>query len=94
MTLFYTLPATLLEPGMSTDDGQDILEVNNCGKYVLYHVYTPRPDDEELDEENRCTPEGRMREPSELVNLATFDDTTVDGSTLPQATITKVEEEQ
>lgn len=76
---------------MSTADGQDVLEVSRGGKYVLYDVYTPRPDDEKLDAENQGMPEGRMREPGQLVDLATFDDTIYDGSGFREAVIISVE---
>lgn len=89
-TIFYQLPARLLEAGMSTDDGQDVLKVTEHGGDVLYHVYTPRPDDPEQDEYNQCCAEGRMRKRDDRVDLAVFEDTQTDGSGLPEAIITEV----
>lgn len=86
--IFYTLPARELEEGMSTGDGQDILDVawQSDGKIVA-HVYTPRADDPDLDEENRCSPEARVYEPFERVGLAVFGSTPVDGTSHPAAIV-------
>ncbi|MFD6356612.1 hypothetical protein [Nocardia tengchongensis] len=47
----YMLPAVLLKVGMSTDDGQDILDVSvQTDGTVFISVYTPRSDDPEQDE--------------------------------------------
>jgi hypothetical protein len=76
LPVFYTLPAELLEEGMSTDDGQDILDVGADSEgWVFASVYTPRSDDPDLDEENRGEPETRMYGPREAVGLAVFPDT-------------------
>lgn len=84
--IFYTLPAPKLEEGMSTDDGQDILDVDDDGeKWVWVRVYTPRSDDPELDAENRCEPETRGYERDRRVDLAVFSDTPVNGSEYPDA---------
>ena len=79
MTEFYQLPARLLRPGMSTADGQDITDVEPAGDLVLYHTYTPRPDDGDEDENNYSAPDGRVSARDELIDLAVFPDTEVDG---------------
>ncbi len=79
MTEFYQLPAHQLRPGMSTADGQDITDVEPAGDLVLYHTYTPRPDDEDADEDNYSAPDGRVSSQDELISLAVFPDTQVDG---------------
>lgn len=84
----YTLPAHRLAAGMSTDDGQDIIEVTvqhgdapGTGS-VIVSVYTPRSDDPEQDEQNQGEPETRIYAYDEVVNLAVFTDTEVDGRDL------------
>lgn len=79
--IFYSLPAHRLLEGLSTDDGQDILGVSSPddGPHVIAEVYTPRPDDPELDEHNRLNTESRIYSRDELVDLAVFADTTIDG---------------
>jgi hypothetical protein len=77
---FYRLPARLLEEGMSTDDGQDILDIEPDGELVFASVYTPRSDDSEQDELNRGEPETRLYKANEWVDLAVFADTAIDGS--------------
>jgi len=52
-TVFYELPANELHEGVSTDDGQDILGAEISATGVLATVYTPRPDDPDIDEDNR-----------------------------------------
>ena len=76
--VFYALPAQYLQPGLSTDDGQDVLEVNVDGGFVSVVVYTPRPDDPELDAYNRCAPESRIYDRNRLVGLAVYGDTHID----------------
>ncbi len=76
--VFYALPAQYLQPGLSTDDGQDVLEVNVDGGFVSVVVYTPRPDDPELDSYNRSVPESRIYDRNRLVGLAVFEDTRID----------------
>ncbi|WP_277675690.1 hypothetical protein [Saccharopolyspora rectivirgula] len=78
--VFYCLPAADLEEGMSTDDGQDIVSVTVLEDRVFADVYTPRTDDPEQDAENRHETECRMYRPDELVGMATFSDTEIDGS--------------
>jgi hypothetical protein len=79
--VFYQLAAQLLEEGMSTADGQDVLSVSIDDDGTVYaSVYTPRSDDLALDEQNRAEPEARVYGPGELVALAVFSDTDVDGS--------------
>ncbi|MBF6422955.1 hypothetical protein IU436_29205 [Nocardia farcinica] len=66
------LPAELVEPGMSTDDSQDVLDVELVGDEVILTVYTPRSDDPELDVCNRAAPETRCRTAGAPVGLAAF----------------------
>lgn len=84
-TIFYGLPADLLCVGLSTDDSQDIIAVTMHGKSVSAMVYTPRSDDPDADEENRSMPETRVYDVGEVVDLAVFSDTPVDGSEHPRA---------
>lgn len=84
-TVFYELPAYLLEPGVSTSDGQDVIEVRFDGDSVSAIVYTPRPDDPDADAYNLSTPEGRIFGRDEAVRLAVFPDTQVDLSDHPEA---------
>jgi hypothetical protein len=86
LPIFYSLPATELDEGMSTDDGQDVLDVSvDPDGSVIAHVYTPRSDDPDLDEENRGETEARMYSPGERVDLAVFEDTQTDGRDRPGA---------
>ncbi|GAA4884522.1 hypothetical protein GCM10023222_48630 [Saccharopolyspora cebuensis] len=78
--VFYCLPAADLEEGMSTDDGQDIVSVTVSDDRVFADVYTPRSDDPEQDAHNRDETECRMYRADELVGMATFTDTAIDGS--------------
>src|SRR5947209_4533208 len=73
MPRYYRRPARELEPGMCTDDGQEILHVDVGDDLVIAEVYTPRPDDPALDAHNRATPESRIHRPGDLVHLAVFD---------------------
>lgn len=83
--VFYTLPASALKKGMSTADGQDVLELSACGDLVTACVYTARSDDPELDEENRGAGATRSYDRNERVELAVFSDTRVDGTRHPLA---------
>jgi hypothetical protein len=83
--IFYTLPAYLLGKGMSTADGQDILDAEREGRWIIAEVYTPRLDDLKQDELNREDAETRWYSPTEPVELAVFPDTEVDGSRYPEA---------
>lgn len=86
--LFYSLPATKLAEGMSTEDGQDVLAVERADDgWVYARVYTPRSDDAAQDEENRSGPETRLYEPGERVGLAVFRDTPAHGLADPDAVI-------
>lgn len=76
--VFYALPAQYLQPGVSTSDGQDVLEVSTDGGFVSVVVYTPRPDDPELDSYNRSGPESRIYDRNRPVSLAVFEDTRID----------------
>lgn len=78
MTLFYTLPATALVEGVSTDDGQDVLAVHRNGDSISATVYTPRSDDPDIDTLNRTQPETRLFRCHGMVELAVFTDTQVD----------------
>lgn len=77
--IFYSLPADKLTEGLSTDDGQDIIDVSRWGDDIHASVYTPRSDDPGLDESNRLEPEVRIYSATEMVDLAIFADTSVDG---------------
>ena len=77
-TVFYDLPATELHEGVSTDDGQDVLEVEISATGVLATVYTPRSDDPDIDEDNRNATETRLYDVTEMVSLAVFPDTETD----------------
>ncbi|MBA0127283.1 hypothetical protein H0B56_17165 [Haloechinothrix sp. YIM 98757] len=83
--VFYWLPAADLDEGMSTDDGQDIVSVSVADDWVFVDVYTPRSDDPEQDAQNRDETECRMYRPDELVGMATFPDTAIDGSSADHA---------
>lgn len=89
-TVFYTLPARLLRKGMSTDDGQDLLSVGLDGDHVFASVYTPRSDDPDQDEANRCDSETRMYGADEPVGLGVFADTDVNASDHPEAVLVEV----
>jgi hypothetical protein len=78
-TIFYRIPAEHIEEGMSTDDGQDVLSVALWDNLVMVSVYTPS-DDPAVDEDNRTGPETRAYPVGELVDMATFPDSPMDGS--------------
>ncbi|MBC7303182.1 hypothetical protein [Nocardia salmonicida] len=86
--IYYSLPASDVAEGMSTNDGKDIVEIttNRQGLLVLT-VYTPRSDNLQQDEINREHTENRWYEPNERVNLAVYSDTKTNGSTHPNAVI-------
>jgi hypothetical protein len=75
---FYKLPAHKLRAGMSTADGQDITDVWYTDELVGYDTYTPADDPDE-DDYNRCMPDARVTGRDELVDLAVFSNTQVDG---------------
>lgn len=78
-TRFYSIPAEKLIPGVSTDDGQDVLKVSkDSNGWIWATVYTPRSDDPGQDAENMMYPETRGYAPGEQVDLAVFEDTQVD----------------
>lgn len=84
-TIFYSLPAELLDAGMSTADGQDILTVDaGHDGLVIFDVYTPADDPDE-DAGRQCAPESRVTRRGERVELAVFSNTSVNASTYPQA---------
>ncbi|RJQ79955.1 hypothetical protein D5S17_09290 [Pseudonocardiaceae bacterium YIM PH 21723] len=87
--IFYRLPADLLEDGMSTDDGQDILEVVRSPEdgTIFYLVFTPRSDDPAQHESNQTDAEWRITKSGAIVDLARFSDTGTDGSHLPEAVV-------
>jgi len=77
--IFYRLPASDLEPGMSTADGQDILDMYEAlgpdgVMWVYYHVYTPADDPTE-DAQFRLGPEIRVDRPTDWVDMADFPNT-------------------
>jgi hypothetical protein len=75
---FYSLPAHKLTAGMSTADGQDITDVWYTDELVGYDTYTPADDPDE-DDYNRSMPDDRIAGRDELVDLAVFSNTQVDG---------------
>ena len=77
-TEFYTAKAQDIVEGVSTADGQDVIDVYHDDNYVSLTVYTPRSDDPEQDEQNRSEPETRIYDYDEKVDLAVFEDTEVD----------------
>lgn len=84
--VFYSLPPSDLEVGMSTDDGQDIVELTpDEDGWIFADVYTPCPDDPEQDESNREHTVCRPYRPGKRVSLAVFPDTDTDGSEYPNA---------
>ena len=85
MSRFYKLPAHLLVTGVSTDDGQDVLEVQAADGLVTITVYTPWRDDPAEDAYNRAPPESRLYSGDRMVDLAVFPDTAVDLSRHPAA---------
>lgn len=85
MPVFYDLPAGELVAGLSTDDGQDVLDVAVHGGSVSVTVYTPRPDDADADADNRSAPESRIHDRGSYVGLAVFPNTPTDLSQHPKA---------
>jgi Domain of unknown function (DUF3846) len=90
--LFYSLPAGAIEVGMSTTDRQEIVSVDPVidEGVVLFDVYTPYPDDPQIDEGSWSHPECRVRTAEERVDLAVFADTKLDGSTYNGAVIAEM----
>lgn len=84
--VFYSLPANAMLAGMSTADGQDVLSVTIADGMVFAPVYTPSEDPDE-DNDRQCAPDSRMYEHDEMVDLAVFPDTDVDGTAHPLAVI-------
>ena len=85
MSRFYKLPAHLLVEGVSTDDGQDVLEVQAADGLVTITVYTPWRDDPAEDAYNRAPPESRLYSGDRMLALAVFPATAVDLSRHPAA---------
>lgn len=91
--LFYEVPVEAVRAGASTDDAQDVVEVDFSGKeYVRFETYTPRPDDAELDSRNRQFSQTTLVAHGRQVQLCVFIDTAVDLSSHPKATNFKVRE--
>ena len=90
--VFYSLPARDITIGMSTADGQDVIDVSEPDDkgMVFVEVYTPADDPDE-DEENRSGPETRYYPADEMIDMATFTNTDIDGSSLEDAVITLVD---
>ena len=84
--VFYTLPAVSLEEGMSTADGQDVLDVGEIDLGVIAHVYTPA-DDEAQDEQRRGAPEARVYKLTDTADMADFVNTTTPGRVHPDALV-------
>jgi hypothetical protein len=89
--IFYTIPAEDIVDGMSTADGQDVLEVTetNSDGNVFVDVYTPADDPEE-DEDNRCGPDCRIYPAGKLIEMATFENSEVDGSSYDRAVVVEL----
>jgi hypothetical protein len=84
--IFYTLPARCVEEGMSTADGQDVIEVDKQFEgQIGLEVYTPYPEDPEQDEENLADSHYRLYPADERLHMAVFEDTEVDGSKYDEA---------
>jgi hypothetical protein len=84
--VFYTLPAVSLEEGMSTADGQDILDVGQIDLGVIAHVYTPA-DDEAENQRRRGAPEARVYKLGDRVEMGDFITTTTPGRGHPDALV-------
>jgi hypothetical protein len=86
--IFYQLPARDLAAGMSTIDCQDYLDVSPPDEdgTVWTYVYTAHEDPRQ-DAINRSCEVTRCYPADEMVDLAVFIDTEVDGSELPSAVI-------
>jgi hypothetical protein len=84
--VFYSLPAVSLQEGMSTADGQDVLDVGETDQYVLAHVYTPA-DDAAEDEERQGAPEARIYQHDQRVDMADFVNTNTPGRGHPDALV-------
>lgn len=83
--VFYSLPGDLLEPGLSTSDGQDIVEIlSRTSRDIHVEVYTPSDDPDE-DAANRCAPESRIYGRAGMVELAAFHNSPRDLSSHPRA---------
>ena len=78
--VFYSLPAHRLAEGMSTADGQDITDVWYDAErgIVGYDTYTPSGDPDE-DAYNQAATDDRVAGWDDLVDLAVFGNTEVDG---------------
>lgn len=79
VTVFYRLPVEHVEAGMSTADGQDVTKVALYKDHVLISVYTPSSDEAE-DTENRSDDVTGSYVRGSLIELATFSNTEIDGS--------------
>lgn len=83
-TIFYRMPADSIDAGMSTEDGQDVLSTSVDNEIVMVSVYTPS-DEPAVDADNRSQPETRVYRVGELVGMATFSNSPVDGSSHDRA---------
>jgi hypothetical protein len=85
--VFYLLPAGSMTEGMSTNDGQDILDLGGTANLLIGHVYTPADDPDE-DLRRRCAPEARgFSSPDQPVSMADFVNTRTPGRGHPDALI-------
>ncbi|CPV67156.1 hypothetical protein [Mycobacteroides abscessus] len=87
VVLFYDLPVRDVVDDVSTDDGQEVIDVPEqmAGDRVLLTVYTKRSDNRTADVHNRLKNETRCYATTERIELAVFKDTTVDLSNHPHA---------
>ncbi|MFA3899483.1 hypothetical protein CVN56_31440 [Rhodococcus sp. AQ5-07] len=77
---YFRLPAERIEEGMSTADGQAVLGVIDTGVHVFVRVCDPSQVTE-VHSAKHCDSKTRMFRVGELVDMATFADTAVDGAT-------------
>jgi hypothetical protein len=84
--VFFTLPAVSLEPGMSTADGQDVLDATQTDRQVIFHVYTPA-DDQAEDARRQAAPETRACSLHARVGMGDFGNTANPGRRHPDALV-------
>ena len=77
---YFRLPAERIEEGMSTADGQAVLGVIDTGVHVFVRVCDPSQATE-VHSAKHCDSKTRMFRVGELVDMATFADTAIDGAT-------------
>lgn len=83
---YYRLPVEDVEEGMTTADGQEVVAVSTSSGLVHIEVYTPS-DDAYEDADSLAGGETRAKPAGQLMDMATFSGTAVDGSTYPRAVV-------